>query len=164
MKSGLVLKAVEEIFNCGAVISKEKIKICFPDEERIATNEEMEQIESKVNKLKLLDSKQTKINKLKSIYLQESTSSVSYKNIVYKGGKSSASAIAGAVQLAQSLKETSATIIDIDDKENELTFEEAMELSALIAKPWRAAFFKYKELKRAVLAAQSVEELELIKW
>lgn len=108
--------------------------------------------------------KNIKIDELKAVYFEESTKSVFYKEVVYKGGESSASAIAGAVQLAQSLKEASATIIDIEDKENDLTFEEAMELSALIAKAWRAAFFKYKELKRAVLAAQSVEELELIKW
>lgn len=101
---------------------------------------------------------------IQATYQIESTKTITYKNVVYKGGESSASAIAGAVTLAQSLQETEVKIIASDDSENFMNFSEALELSGMIAKSWRDAFFRYKELKRAVLAASSVEELELIKW
>lgn len=101
---------------------------------------------------------------IQKTYQTESTKNITYKNVVYKGGDASASAIAGAVNLAQSLGETNVKIIAFDDSENFMSFSEALELSGMIAKSWRDSFFRYKELKRAVLATSSVEELELIKW
>jgi hypothetical protein len=112
----------------------------------------------------LKDSKNKTLTDIETTYYTESTKPVPYKDVLYKGGDSSASAIAGAVNLAQSLGETNVKIIDINDDENFMSFSEALELSGMIAKSWRDAFFRYKELKRAVLAASSVEELELIKW
>ena len=101
---------------------------------------------------------------IQTTYQTESTKNITYKNVLYKGGESSASAIAGAVRLAQSLGETEVKIIALDDSENFMSFSEALELSGMIAKSWRDAFFRYKKLKRAMLSASSVEELELIKW
>lgn len=124
----------------------------------------LEQLNELSKKLEVDSLKTEKSKFLKEFYLKNSTSSVSYKNVVYKGGESSASAIAGAITLAQSLGETEVKIIALDDSENFMSFDEALELSGMIAKSWRDAFFRYKELKRAVLAASSVEELELIKW
>lgn len=105
-----------------------------------------------------------KINDLKRIYIEQSNANITYKNVIYKGGESSASAIAGAVNLAKSLNESDVTIIDFEDKSNTLSFEEALELSSLLAKSWRESFFKYKELKRQVSIVTTIEELEQIKW
>jgi len=96
---------------------------------------------------KLKDAKAEKIKIAKQIYEKESTKSFSFKNTFFKGGDESASAIAGAVTLANALGETKVNIIDINDKSIELTFDEALILSASIAKQWRDAFFAYKEQK-----------------
>uniref|UniRef100_UPI0040472EAF hypothetical protein n=1 Tax=Aliarcobacter sp. TaxID=2321116 RepID=UPI0040472EAF len=123
-----------------------------------------DEIDAEVLNYPILLKKDEKLNDILLSYQTESTKTITYKNVVYKGGESSASAIAGAVTLAQSLGETEVKIIALDDSENFMSFSEALELSGMIAKSWRDAFFRYKKLKRAVLAASSVEELELIKW
>jgi hypothetical protein len=101
---------------------------------------------------------------IQTTYQSESTEPVSYKEVLYKGGDASASAIAGAVQLAQSLQETEVKIIDADDKPHIMTFDEALELSGLIAKAWRTAFFRYKELKLQISNAATTQELDKIQY
>lgn len=120
-----------------------------------------------VNEANILAFKKMKDNKIEMLattYQTESTKPVSYKNVLYKGGDASASAIAGAVQLAQSLGESNVKIIASDDSANEMSFDEALELSGLIAKAWRTAFFRYKKLKVQISNAATVEELDLISW
>lgn len=112
----------------------------------------------------LQDLKDEKLTDIKSTYETESTKNITYKNVVYKGGDASASAIAGSITLAQSLGESNVKIIGADDIANEMSFAEALELSALIAKAWRTAFFRYKELKVQVASAKTIEELGAIKW
>lgn len=104
------------------------------------------------------------LSDMATTYQIESTKPVLYKNVSYKGGDASASAISGAVTLAQSLQESNAKIIANDDSANILTFAEALELSGLIAKAWRTAFLRYKELKVQISNAATVEELESISW
>lgn len=101
---------------------------------------------------------------IQTTYQRESTKNMTYKNVVYKGGESSASAIAGAVTLAQSLQETEVKIIGSDDNPNVMSFSEALELSGLIAKAWRTVFFRYKELKVQISNATTVQELDGINW
>lgn len=111
-----------------------------------------------------LDTKESKKNEILEKYNIESNKSVLYKDILYKGGDASASAIAGSVTLAENLGETNVKIIANNDSANEMSFNEALELSGLIAKVWRTAFFRYKELKLQVANATTVEELDLISW
>lgn len=110
------------------------------------------------------DKQNKKLSDMATTYQTESTKSVPYKDVLYKGGDASASAIAGAVELAQRLQETEVKIIGSDDKPNIMSFSEALELSGLIAKAWRTAFFRYKELKVQISNAATVEELESISW
>lgn len=112
----------------------------------------------------LKDLQNKKLSDMATTYQTESTKDVPYKDVLYKGGDASASAIAGAVELAQSLQETEVKIIGSDDKPNIMSFSEALELSGLIAKAWRTAFFRYKELKVQISNAATVEELESISW
>lgn len=105
-----------------------------------------------------------KLNQINTIYQIESTNPVLYKTVDYKGGDASASAIAGSVTLAENLGESNVKIIASDDSANEMSFNEALELSGLIAKEWRTAFFRYKELKLQISNAATVEELDLISW
>lgn len=119
---------------------------------------------SKALAVKLNKTKDIKKIEIYNIYLQESTKGISYNNVIYKGGDSSASAIYGAVTLAQSLEETETKIIALDDSANILTFDETILLSGLISKSWRTAFFRYKELKLQISNAATVEELDLISW
>ena len=115
-----------------------------------------------IDDLELL--KTQKLSNMKTTYQIESTANVLYKNVLYKGGDSSASAIAGAVNLAQSLQESNVKIIASDDSANEMSFSEALELSGLIARSWRTAFFRYKELKLEITNSKTVEELNSISW
>lgn len=112
----------------------------------------------------LKESKDLKLNSLRVNYDTDSLKELPYKSNTYKGGDSSASAIAGAVSLAQSLGETNCKIVDIKDVSHELTFGSANTLSALIAKQWRDTFFKYKALKVDVSKATTIEQINQIKW
>lgn len=119
----------------------------------------------KLNKKKLFEKKEIKkLSDIATTYQTKSTANVPYKDVLYKGGDASAGAISGAVTLAQSLQESNVKIIASDDSANILTFAEALELSGLIAKAWRTAFFRYKELKLQISNAATVEELDLISW
>lgn len=105
-----------------------------------------------------------KLNDIKNIYEIEANKNISFDEVIYKGGESSAKAIAGAVDLAKALGETTAKIIDAHDNENFLNFEKTMKLSTQIAHQWREAFFKYKELKREINNENNIEKLKLITW
>ena len=108
--------------------------------------------------------KSSKINSFKEKFSIYSNQHLRYKNVVYKGGESSASAIASAVNLAQALGETSTKIVDINDNENTLSFTETVELSVLLAKQWRENFFKYKSLKVQVANAVDSKAIKAIVW
>lgn len=78
------------------------------------------------------------------------------------GGDSSASAIAGAVQLAQSLGEAEVKLWGINNNISTYTFEEAMNISAKIAKAYRdTQLAKYEKIQE-VNACTTIEELELL--
>jgi len=110
------------------------------------------------------DFKDEKLREIEEIYKVKSTESVLYNGISYKGGDVSASAILGAINLAENLQESNTKIIGCDDKPYTLTFEEAYELSALIAKKWRDAFFKYKELKVQISEKEDIQSINEIIW
>lgn len=123
-----------------------------------------EEILKKQMEMEFENLQKNKINEISKIYQTKSTANVSYKDVLYKGGDASAGAISGAVTLAQSLQESNVKIIASDDSANEMSFNEALKLSGLIAKEWRTAFFRYKELKLQISNAATVEELDLISW
>ena len=108
--------------------------------------------------------KPNKLEEIKNKYLEESTKDFEFEGNTYKGGDSSASAIAGAVSLASALQEDTVTIIDAKDIAHKLTFDKAMMLSALIAKQWRDSFFRYKELKVLIKKATTVDQVKDIEW
>lgn len=124
----------------------------------------LKEIEAKIKKIELKVEQENKLSSIQAIYQTKSTANVPYKDVLYKGGDASAGAISGAVTLAQSLQESNVKIIASDDSANEMSFNEALELSGLIAKEWRTAFFRYKELKLQISNAATVEELDLISW
>lgn len=122
------------------------------------SKEEIKQIE-----LDYLQSvKPNKLEEIKNKYLEESTKDFEFEGNIYKGGDSSASAIAGAVSLASALQEDTVTIIDVKDTAHKLTFDKAMMLSALIAKQWRCSFFRYKELKVLIAKATTIDQVREI--
>ena len=106
--------------------------------------------------------KPNKLEEIKNKYLEESTKDFEFEGNTYKGGDSSASAIAGAVSLASALQEDTVTIIDVKDIAHKLTFDKAMMLSALIAKQWRCSFFRYKELKILIEKATTIDQVREI--
>lgn len=112
----------------------------------------------------LEDIRLKKLSDIATIYQKKTTANVPYKDVLYKGGDASASKIEGAIKFAQSLQETEVKIIGSDDKPNIMSFSEALELSGLIAKAWRTAFFRYKELKVQISTATTVQELDGINW
>jgi len=150
---------------CISEITGKQIAMIGKDFIYLDTKENVEsEVINEANILAFKKMKDNKIEMLATTYQTESTKPVSYKEVLYKGGDASASAIAGAVQLAQSLGESNVKIIASDDSSNEMSFDEALELSGLIAKAWRTAFFRYKELKLQISNAATVEELDLISW
>lgn len=91
-----------------------------------------------------------------------SDSPVTINDITYNGGDSSASAIAGAIQLAQTLGETTVKLWDINNVIREYTFEEAMNVFTQIAKSYRDAMLKRQDTIMAINACTTIEELETI--
>lgn len=101
--------------------------------------------------------KTTKINEVKDI---DEKAPVTINDITFNGGDSSASAIAGAVQLAQTLGETGVKLWDINNIIVVYTFEEAMTISAQIAKAYRdTQLAKYEKIAE-INACTTIEELE----
>ena len=86
---------------------------------------------------------------------------VTYNGVTYKGGDSSAAAIQGAVELAQSEGETDVEIWDVNSNREVYTFAEALGISAHIAKVYREKAFAAQD--RAVLiSTATLESIETI--
>lgn len=103
--------------------------------------------------------KTTKINEVKAI---DEKASVTINDITYNGGDSSASAIAGAVQLAQALGELDVKLWDINNTIATYTFDEAMAISAQIAKTYRdTQFAKYEKIVE-INACATFAELDAV--
>lgn len=92
------------------------------------------------------------------------TLTVNSQSITFNGGDASASAIVGAVDLAQKLGETSVKLWDIENVMRDFSFDDAMLISASIAKVWRDAMYERNNKLLAVKNATTSEELELITW
>lgn len=85
---------------------------------------------------------------------------VTLNGITYNGGDSSASAISGAVTLAQALGETTVKLWDYSNVVREYSFEEAIAISAQIGKVYRDTMIERQTLLTQVANATSKEELE----
>lgn len=107
--------------------------------------------------------KTTEINNNNPAY-NPVTLTVNGQSITFNGGDASASAIAGAVDLAQKLGETNVKLWDIENVMRDFSFDDAMLISASIAKVWRDAMYERNNKLLAIKNATSSEELELIKW
>ena len=102
-----------------------------------------------------------KVQKINSIELNP-LAQVTINGITYNGGDSSASAIAGAVQLAQALGELDVKLWDINNTIATYTFDEAMTISAQIAKTYRdTQFAKYAKIAE-INSCTTIEELEAV--
>lgn len=86
------------------------------------------------------------------------------KSITFTGGDSSASAISGAVTLAQNLGELHVKIWDNSNIMYGFSFDESMVISASLAKVWRDTMYERNSKLQAIENATTIEELELIKW
>jgi len=91
------------------------------------------------------------------------TEPVTINTVTYNGGNSSASAINGAVTLAQALAETDVKLWDIDNNVATYTFEEAQNITAQIAKEYRDKQLAKYTLIEKIKACTTVKELEAIK-
>lgn len=80
--------------------------------------------------------------------------------ITYNGGDSSASAISGAVTLAQALGEAEVHLWDFANVVREYTFAEAISISAQIGKAYRDKMLERQTLLTQVANATSKEEIE----
>lgn len=89
-------------------------------------------------------------------------SPVTINDITYNGGDSSASAISGAIQLAQGLGETDVKLWDVNNTIRTFTFEEAQTVAAQIAKAYRGAKFDDYQKIVTIKACTTIEELEAI--
>ena len=112
----------------------------------------------------LHDLQALKISDFKTKYLEAANKDFTYKNEIYKGGEFSASAIARAITLAKALGETNCFIVAKNDTKTKYSFDDVLELSALIAKQWRDNWFKYKALKVRINNAKNESDLDLIEW
>lgn len=86
------------------------------------------------------------------VYEAENATPVNVGGIIYKGGESSASTIAAAVNLAQALGETTVTLVDVNLDEHTMPIVDALAVAAAVGLPARAAYFKRA---RAVKAARA---------
>lgn len=87
---------------------------------------------------------------------------VTYNEVTYNGGDSSASAINGAIELAQNLGEADVRLWDINNIIRTYTFEEATTIAAQIAKAYRDAKYNDYQKIEAINACTTIEELEAI--
>lgn len=83
-------------------------------------------------------------------------------SIIFNGGDASASAISGAVSLAQNLGETSVKLWDIENVLHEVSLTEALDISAFIAKEYRNKMYLRQEAIMAVNTCVTIEELEAL--
>ena len=94
--------------------------------------------------------------------LNTSNDPVTIGEVTYNGGADSASAINGAVTLAQTLGETDVKIWDVDNVVATYTFDEALAISAQIAKAYRDAKLAKYDLVAQINACTTQEELDLL--
>lgn len=87
----------------------------------------------------------------KKVYEAENAMPVTVGAVTYKGGESSASTIAAAVNLAQALGEATVTLVDANLEEHTMTLADALAVAAAVGVPARNAYFKHI---RAVKAAR----------
>ena len=90
------------------------------------------------------------------------TEPVTIGTVTYNGGNSSASAISGAMTLAQALGETDVKLWDIDNNIATYSFDEAQNIAAQIAKVYRdKQLAKYEKIAQ-IKACTTQEELDAI--
>jgi len=105
----------------------------------------------------LNEAKNKKIAQLPSSLLP-----VTVNTVTYNGGASSASAISGAVILAQALGETDVKLWDINNSIATYTFEEAQSIAAQIAQAYRDTKIANYEKTAQIKACTTQEELDAI--
>ena len=86
---------------------------------------------------------------------------VTINGITYNGGEGSASAISGAVQLAQKLGELEVSLWDIDNIVRIYILEEAFDISAQIAKVYRDEMLIRQNMIMQVNNATTLDELPI---
>lgn len=87
------------------------------------------------------EERQRKIKEIKDQY--KTHPPVEVNGVYWNGGPSSASAINGAIQLAQLAGETSVTLWDVNDQNHEnISFEEATQIAKAIALAYRGRMFE----------------------
>jgi len=91
------------------------------------------------------------------------TEPVTIGTVIYNGGNSSASAISGAIALAQALGETDVKLWDIDNNIATYSFDEAQNIAAQIAKEYRDKQLAKYTLIEKIKACTTVKELEAVK-
>lgn len=94
--------------------------------------------------------KQKQIQTIRAQFMLDSEAPVEVNGVLYNGGNDSARDIHGAVILAEALGETSVLIAGYDNVAREMTFEDALNVSAQVGKSWRTAYFTMQEAKVAL--------------
>ena len=102
-----------------------------------------------------------KSQKIQSITL-DPKAPVVINGVTFNGGDSSASAISGAVTLAQALGETDVKLWDVDNVIATYTFDDATAIAAQIAKAYRDAQFAKYALIAQINACTTVADLDAI--
>lgn len=117
------------------------------------TEEEINMIPSQISILKQEKISQININSMEAVEVN---------SITFNGGDGSASAISGAVTLAQKLGESEVKLWDVNNIVRSFTFEEALNIAAQVAKSYRDKKIAKYELIEQINNATTVAELEAI--
>lgn len=117
------------------------------------TEEEINMTPSQISILKQEKISQININSMEAVEVN---------SITFNGGDGSASAISGAVTLAQKLGESEVKLWDVNNIVRSFTFEEALNIAAQVAKSYRDKKFAKYELIEQINNATTVAELEAI--
>lgn len=113
--------------------------------------------------LTLAQVKANGIQQVKDEATTQSQQPITIESVSWTAGDGSASAIAGAVTLAQNLGETTATLWDADNINHEgVTFEEAASIAAQIAVAWRTIMFERNTKIAAINAATAIDEVNTV--
>lgn len=94
--------------------------------------------------------KEKQLALIHEIFEMDANAPVEVNGVFYNGGESSASAISGAVALAQALGETDVLIAGYDNVARRMSFEDALYVAAMIGKAWRSAYFVKQASKVAL--------------
>lgn len=117
------------------------------------TEEEINMTPSQISILKQEKISQININSMEAVEVN---------SITFNGGDGSASAISGAVTLAQKLGESEVKLWDVNNIVRSFTFEEALNIAAQVAKSYRDKKIAKYELIEQINNATTVAELEAI--